>query len=131
MSKEIESYNDAQRRAVETMLKEEKKSLEQLANDKEYNKETITDDHTQQTYTSIPEGSVGVYSPVTGRIWDISVSLGEVVKTEQIVASIEAMKMECPCVCPASGTVSDILITGRQYVQQGDLIIILIPYEED
>ena len=131
MSKEIESYRNKQRKAVETMLEEEKKSLELLAKDEEWNKETTAVDGIQQTQTSIPEGSVGVYSPVTGRIWDITVSLGEFVGAEKIVASVEAMKMECPCVSPASGIVTHILIAGRQLVQQGDLIIILIPHKEE
>lgn len=131
MSKEIESYRDAQRKAVDIMLKEENKSLELLAKDEEWNKEITAVDRIEQTQTSIPEGSVGVYSPVTGRIWDVNVSLGEFVKAEKIVASIEAMKMECSCVSPASGIVTHILITGRQLVQQGDLIIILSPYKED
>ena len=123
MSDEITSYRAAQIQAVNTMLKEEEKSLKLLATDDEWNKELTTPTHQPQTI--IPEGSVGIYSPVTGRIWEIAVSKGELVKERQVVASVEAMKMECSCYCPVSGTVSRILVIGRQLVHQGDLIMII------
>lgn len=126
MAKEIESYRVAQRTAVDKMLEEEEESLKLLeTDDDEWNKELTIPHCNQQLQTSIPEGFAGVYSPVTGRIWEIAVAEEEFVKEGHVVASVEAMKMECPCYCPVSGTVSRILITGRQLVHQGDLIMII------
>ncbi len=131
MSEEVETYRAAQRDAVNSMLKEEEKSLKLLATDEERNKELTTLKCTRQHPTIIPEGSVGIHSPVTGRIWEISVSQGEFVKKCQVVASVEAMKMECSCCCPVSGNVTRILVTGRQLVHQGDLIMIIDAMESE
>ena len=44
---------------------------------------------------------------------------------DEVVANVEAMKMECPCNSPVSGTVSHIFIKTGQFVHQGDLIMII------
>lgn len=111
------------------MLKEEEKSLMLLGTDDEWNEDLLTTQcGSHQPQINLPEGTTGIFSPVTGRIWEIAISEpGEHVLERQVVATVEAMKMECPCYSPVSGTVRQILIVVRQLVNQGDLIMIINP----
>ncbi|XP_028406562.1 urea amidolyase-like [Dendronephthya gigantea] len=129
LSKEIECYRAAQKEAVNTMLKEEEKSLKLLGPDDEWDRDLITTQNgSSQSEISLPKGTVGIFAPVTGKIWEIALSEpGEAVLECQVVATVEAMKMECPCYSPVSGTVRQILTAVRQLVNQGDLIMIIDP----
>lgn len=125
MTEDIESYRQAQKQAADVMLKEEEKSLKKLESENDENRDPQRDCMATPQINSIADGSVEVFSPMTGKIWEITVSVGEFVPLDHVVATIEAMKMECPCNSPVSGTVSRIVVSGRQFVHQGDLIMII------
>ena len=124
-SDEIQSYRKKQREAVDEILEEDKKSLKLLEKDNECNKELTELNCAHQPLTKVPEGSVGVCSPVSGRIWEITVSQDESVSKCQPVVSVEAMKMECWSYSSVHGVVTHINVAEGQLIHQGDLIMII------
>ncbi|MCE2576149.1 urea carboxylase [Komagataeibacter sp. FNDCR2] len=75
--------------------------------------------------TVLPEGHVGVDSPVPGNVWQLLVSVGDTVRSGDAVLVIEAMKTEMKVVAPVSGKVSEILCrTGRE-VRGGERVMVL------
>lgn len=74
-----------------------------------------------------PAASTGnaVTSPMPGVIVDVKVKVGDTVKEGDLVAILEAMKMETEIFSGFSGTVSSINAEKGQQVQLGDKIITL------
>lgn len=67
----------------------------------------------------IPDGSELVEAPFGGSLWKLATAEGAQVREGEVVAIIEAMKMECPVVSPVSGTVRKVYVTERQPVGPG------------
>jgi urea carboxylase len=67
----------------------------------------------------VPEGSALVEAPFGGSVWKLLVAPGDVVAEGDVIAVIEAMKMECPFEAPASGTVAAVYIAQGQALQPG------------
>ncbi len=53
----------------------------------------------------VPEGTDLIEAPFGGSVWKLLVAPGDEVAEGDVIAVIEAMKMECPFESPASGTV--------------------------
>lgn len=70
-------------------------------------------------------GATKVEAPMQGKIVDIRVSEGDVLEVGQVVAVLEAMKMENEVVSPKAGTVTSINVATGQSVDSGDVIISL------
>lgn len=70
-------------------------------------------------------GSIKIEAPMQGKIVDIRVSEGEMVKAGDVVAILEAMKMENEVVAPEAGTIASINAATGQSVNAGDVIITL------
>jgi urea carboxylase len=68
---------------------------------------------------AIPEGSELVEAPFGGSVWKLLVAPGDDVSEGEIIAVIEAMKMECPLVAPANGTIAALYIAEHQTLQPG------------
>jgi biotin carboxyl carrier protein len=62
---------------------------------------------------------------MTGRITSIDVKPGDVVKEDDTLGILEAMKMENPIIAPVSGTVVEIKVSEGQAVSGGDEIIVI------
>ena len=58
-----------------------------------------------------------------GTIVRLEVAEGDAVEAEQVVAVIEAMKMETEIKSPAAGTVSSILVNAKDVVTAGQAIM--------
>jgi pyruvate carboxylase len=54
-----------------------------------------------------------------------AVAEGDVVESGQVVATVEAMKMEAPIVCAGAGTVVRLVIEGPRQAEGGDLLLVL------
>jgi urea carboxylase len=67
----------------------------------------------------VPEGANLIEAPFGGSVWKLLVAPGDVVAEGDVIAVIEAMKMECPFESPASGTVAALYITEHQALQPG------------
>lgn len=69
--------------------------------------------------------AVDVCAHITGTVWKIEVSEGDVVEADQTVVILESMKMEMPVEAPQAGRVSKISVKEGQAVEEGDVLISL------
>lgn len=67
-------------------------------------------------------GSTLLEAPMQGKIVAVKVAAGQEIKKGDVVAVLEAMKMENEIVAPKSGTVVSVGVTTGQTVEAGDLI---------
>ena len=75
--------------------------------------------------TDLPEGCEGVLADVTGNVWKILVSVGDIIAPEQPVAIVEAMKMEMTILSHLSGTVREIRLQPGRTVQAGQIALVV------
>ncbi|KPL68451.1 urea carboxylase [Erythrobacter sp. SG61-1L] len=73
----------------------------------------------------VPEGADLIEAPFGGSVWKLMVAPGDTVEAGEIIAVIEAMKMECPFESPASGTVAALYMQERQSLQPGTPMLAL------
>ncbi|MEO1554641.1 MAG: acetyl-CoA carboxylase biotin carboxyl carrier protein subunit, partial [Pseudomonadota bacterium] len=74
----------------------------------------------QSTSTiEIPEGADLIEAPLGGSVWKLLVEPGDEVAKGDVIAVIEAMKMECPLESPDDGSIAALYIQERQAVQPG------------
>jgi urea carboxylase len=73
----------------------------------------------------LPEGTDLIEAPFGGSVWKLLVAPGDTVEAGDVIAVIEAMKMECPLESPASGTIAALYITERQSLQPGTPMLAL------
>lgn len=80
------------------------------------------------TQPSAPAASgdgVKVLAPMQGKILSVKVSVGSQVKKGQVIAILEAMKMENEVVSTADGVVKEIKVSKDQTVNNQDVIAII------
>ena len=68
-------------------------------------------------------GAHKVVAPMPGKIVDVKVSVGQTIKEGDLVAILEAMKMENEIFASASGTVASVNISAGNMVEANDVII--------
>jgi urea carboxylase len=73
----------------------------------------------------IPLGADLIEAPFGGSVWKLLVAPGDRVEEGEVIAVIEAMKMECPFESPASGTVEAVYIAQSQAVHPGTPMLAL------
>ncbi|AOW49771.1 5-oxoprolinase/urea amidolyase family protein [Acetobacter ascendens] len=82
--------------------------------------------HDNQADESIlPEGHMGVDSPVPGNVWQLPVNVGDHVTVGDTVAIIESMKTEMKISSPATGVVTEILCRKGREVRGGERIMVV------
>jgi acetyl/propionyl-CoA carboxylase alpha subunit len=69
------------------------------------------------------EGSTAVTAPLAGTVVDIRVQEGDTVAAGDLLALLEAMKMEHRIVASAAGVVKRVAVRARDVVREGDLIV--------
>ena len=74
----------------------------------------------------IDENAISVKAPMPGTILSFNVSVGDMVSEGQVVAILEAMKMENELVSPASGKVKSIHVEKGSSVIEGQIILQII-----
>ena len=72
--------------------------------------------------SSAPAGGAEVGATVAGNVWKMNIKVGDKVEKGDIVAILEAMKMEIDVEAPCSGTVSAILANAGDAVEEGQAI---------
>ena len=73
-----------------------------------------------------PAGAAGatkVSAPMPGKILDVKVAAGDDVKKGQVVAILEAKKMENEIVAPVDGKVATVNVNKGASVETGDVLI--------
>ncbi len=68
-------------------------------------------------------GAVKVAAPMPGTILDIKVNTGDAVRKGDVLAILEAMKMENEIVSPQDGSIASVNVTKGASVNSGDLIV--------
>ena len=87
----------------------------------EETKETIA---TPKTSTPV-SGSKEILAPIAGKVVDVKVKVGDVVKKGQTVAIIEAMKLENEIESQYDGTVVEVKVAKGQSVNNKEVLIVL------
>lgn len=77
------------------------------------------------TPVAVPTNATKVAAPMPGKIVDVKVSVGQSVKEGDLVAILEAMKMENEVFAPASGTVASVNVSAGTMVETNDVIVTL------
>ncbi len=70
-------------------------------------------------------GSVKIEAGAAGKVFKIDAAAGTVVKAGDPVVTIEAMKMEIPCVAPQDGTVASINVNVGDSIEAGAVLATL------
>lgn len=73
--------------------------------------------------TASATGGDAIMSPMPGNIIDIRVKAGDVVKKNQVILVLEAMKMENEIVAPADGTVLSIATSKGAMVNANEELV--------
>ena len=60
-----------------------------------------------------------------GKVLDVKVAVGSVIKAGDLVLLLEAMKMENEIFAPADGTVAEVRVRGGESVNTGDVLVVL------
>lgn len=68
-------------------------------------------------------GEIGTSIP--GAVSKVHVKVGDVVEVNDVLAVIEAMKMETSVVAPVKGTIKEVLVEPGQSVKSGELLIVI------
>jgi len=63
--------------------------------------------------------------PITGKILNVNVKVGDEVKEGDVLCLLESMKMENPILAPVNGTITQVGITVEQTVQPGEIVAII------
>ena len=66
-----------------------------------------------------------VPSPMPGTILSVNVSVGQAVKTGDVLMVLEAMKMENDIVAPCDGTIKQLLVNKGSTVNTDDVLAVL------
>jgi urea carboxylase len=75
----------------------------------------------------IPAGCVGVTSPITGNVWQISATRGARVSTGDELIVVEAMKMEIPIVADEAGEVIEVRCERGRMIGAGETLLVIRP----
>ena len=70
-------------------------------------------------------GSVSVNAPMPGTILDVKANVGDTVTKGQVIAVLEAMKMENDIVAPQDGKIASVNVKKGDSVNTSDLIATL------
>lgn len=66
-----------------------------------------------------------ITAPMPGKILDIKVNIGDVVTENQVLAVLEAMKLENEIVAPRAGTITAVIATKGAPIDVGQTIVII------
>lgn len=66
-----------------------------------------------------------VESEVTGNVWKIEVTEGDIVEEEDVIMILESMKMEIPVEAPCAGRIAKILVSEKDPVKEDQIVAII------
>jgi len=75
----------------------------------------------------VPDGCIGVPSPVPGSVWKVTVAEGTTVARGDSLIVLESMKMEMAVSAPAAGVVRIVHATEGASVSAGQILVVLEP----
>lgn len=66
-----------------------------------------------------------VRADIVSNVWKLLAEPGATVAQGDVLAVLESMKMEMPVTAPADGTVTEVLVSEGEMVQEGDVLIVI------
>jgi biotin carboxyl carrier protein len=66
-----------------------------------------------------------VVVPISGKIIEVNVKVGDAVKEGDVLCILESMKMENPILAPVDGTITEVGVTVDQVVKPGGTIAVI------
>jgi acetyl-CoA carboxylase biotin carboxyl carrier protein len=63
---------------------------------------------------------------ITGTVWTVDVTVGDVIEEGDVVAVLESMKMEMPVESEVDGTVAEVLCATGDAVTEGQALVRLV-----
>ena len=66
-----------------------------------------------------------VETPMPGKILSVKVKVGDMVKEDDEIAVLEAMKMENPILAPVSGKIIELKVSSNSMVETGHVIAVI------
>ena len=72
-------------------------------------------------------GTGVIVAPMQGTMFKVNVAVGDAVEAGQVVAVLEAMKMENNVSTDVSGPVAEVKVEPGQSVGSGDVLVIITP----
>ncbi len=70
-------------------------------------------------------GGTEVGASVNGNVWKILVEVGQKIEKGQVIAILEAMKMEIDIEAPCAGTISSVAVKPNDAVEEGQTIAVI------
>ena len=70
-----------------------------------------------------PAGALKITAPMPGTILELKVKAGDAIKKGDVVAILDAMKMENEIVAPQDGSIASVHVAKGASVNSGDLLI--------
>jgi urea carboxylase len=74
---------------------------------------------------AVPAGCLGVSSPVAGSVWQLKVEAGARVNAGDVLAVIEAMKMEVPITAEEAGEIVEARCAPGRTVAAGQILVVI------
>lgn len=75
-------------------------------------------------------GSPVVRAPMPGKVLEVMVAEGDTVEADQVLARLEAMKMELSLTAPAAGTVATVHVAAGDLVEPEAPVVTVDPADE-
>jgi acetyl-CoA carboxylase biotin carboxyl carrier protein len=66
--------------------------------------------------------TIDVKSEIGGVVWKIETTVGTALVEDDTILILESMKMEIPIIAPRAGTLSEILVSENETVQEGQIV---------
>ena len=66
-----------------------------------------------------------VSAPMPGVVLSIMVNVGQIVKSNDVLLILEAMKMENEVTAPVAGTIKEVVVSKGTSVNTGDLMVVI------
>ncbi len=85
----------------------------------------------QEEGTGLPEesrlqpGELGIESTIAGNLWQLKTQPGERVKKGDVLAIIEAMKMEIPLLAPCDGVIAEVRAQPGNTLRAGQCVVVM------
>ena len=80
---------------------------------------------------SVPDGCVATRAPMIGRVAEMSVSIGDMVRAGQTVGVLDAMKMEHTVQADATGRVVEVRAAAGEQVAEAQVLVVVEPLAFD
>jgi len=66
-----------------------------------------------------------VEAQIAGSLWKIEKTVGDAVKTDDVIMIIESLKMEIPVEAPCAGTISEIRVAEGDSIEEGMILAMI------